>query len=424
MSSLIAAPVIQAQEVPSNWLLYSQDGDIHRINVDTLESQNLTHSAENDLFVSWSPDREWIIFRSDPDGNTAYDLYRMRLDGSDRAPLTQFPDDDVRFQGWSPDGEWLIFVPQPIFEPPSSGTDEPPGQVISNTDIYRVRLDGTDTQHLTTGVNSAEWFMSWSPDGEWIVYTVTEIGYSNPTDLYRMRPDGSDQQMLTKLGSVPAYGIRTIGWSDEWLLYEVSGTLYRLHLDATAPQELLVSPQAWFAGWDPDHQWIAFFSNDNGQVALNRMRADGSEKQLLTHAVDVNRFSNWSPDGAWIFFTGWDNETGEYGLYRVSWEDGAEQQRLAEGASINESVTWSPGGQWMLYVDSELHRMHPDGSDPIELTTPSTVMDMLSWSPDGEWIVFLSGDYHIYRMRPDGSEGQLITSEKMAWITDWLPRAE
>src|SRR5688572_24773061 len=57
------------------------------------------------------------------------EIYRMRLDGSDLQNLSNRPGND-RFLGFSPDGEWIVF---------RSADDT----------IYRVRQDGTDQQNLS-----------------------------------------------------------------------------------------------------------------------------------------------------------------------------------------------------------------------------------------------------------------------------------
>lgn len=62
-------------------------------------------------------------------------------------------------------------------------------------------------------------------------------------------------------------------------------------------------------------------------------------------------------------------------------------------------------------VDMDIYRMSPDGSSVQQLTSGPAEDRNAVWSPDGEWIVFESGGYEgksLYRMRADGSEQQWL----------------
>src|SRR5512145_1098612 len=72
-----------------------------------------------------TPPSAWIAFVSSRDGNT--DIYRMRLNGTQQQRLTTTPENDEGPQ-WSPDGQWIAFA---------SNRD-------GNYEIYRMRADGTN----------------------------------------------------------------------------------------------------------------------------------------------------------------------------------------------------------------------------------------------------------------------------------------
>jgi Tol biopolymer transport system component len=80
---------------------------------------------------AWSPDGEWIAFRSIREGN--HDIYIVRPDGSDATNVTDHPALDLE-PDWSPDGKWIVF-----------GSDR-----SGSTDLYMIRPDGTDAARLTT----------------------------------------------------------------------------------------------------------------------------------------------------------------------------------------------------------------------------------------------------------------------------------
>ena len=114
-----------------------------------------------------------IIFSSDRDGD--YDLYRMRLDGSEQQKLTPSPGDD-RNPTISPDGQWIVFDAR-----------------RDGHEIYRMGLDGSEPQNLTQ-LPEHPCCPAISPDGQWIVF---RSGQYEDWELYRMRLDGSEQQRLT-----------------------------------------------------------------------------------------------------------------------------------------------------------------------------------------------------------------------------------
>ncbi len=67
------------------------------------------------------------------------------------------------------------------------------------------------------------------------------------------------------------------------------------------------------------------------------------------------------------------------------------------------TIVWatSRNGKWDIY------KMNSDGSDKVRLTNDQEQNDHPVWSKDGEWIYYERNE-DIYRMRPDGSNSQLV----------------
>ncbi len=97
---------------------------------------------------------------------------------------------------------------------------------------------------------------------------------------------------------------------------------------------------------------------------------------------------------------------------------------------------------WIVYVvadydnlDFHIHRMAPDGSQDQFLTDVAASTSRPQWSPDGEWIAFVGYDsanaLAIYKMRPDGTELQQLTTqlgttqytERTAYL-EWSPDSQ
>ena len=80
---------------------------------------------------AWSPDGEWIAYRSIRDDN--HEIYIVKPDGTSETNLTNHPATDIE-PDWSPDSEWIVFSSD------RSGS----------FDLYIMRADGSDLARVTT----------------------------------------------------------------------------------------------------------------------------------------------------------------------------------------------------------------------------------------------------------------------------------
>jgi TolB protein len=80
---------------------------------------------------AWSPDGEWIAFRSIRDEN--HEIYIVHPDGTSETNLTNHPDMDIE-PDWSPDSQWIVFASD------RSG----------NFDLYIMKADGSEVARVTT----------------------------------------------------------------------------------------------------------------------------------------------------------------------------------------------------------------------------------------------------------------------------------
>src|SRR3984885_1736000 len=85
-----------------------------------------------------SPDRQWMVYADYP----RHLLWRSRLDGSERLPLTDIP---AWMPEWSPDSKWVAFC--------------------NFKAIYRVSIGGGVPEQLTPEGGNLEVNPTWSPDG-------------------------------------------------------------------------------------------------------------------------------------------------------------------------------------------------------------------------------------------------------------------
>lgn len=137
---------------------------------------------------AWSRDDRAIVFAKDVDGNEQHDLYRIDVATSAVTQLTNDPTAQEYPVEFSPDNAWLTVMAN------KRHPDAPdrPGQL----NLWKVRPDGSDYRPLTN-YPSPVFGGGWSDDGEWIAFNTNENPANlKNTDGYVMRPDGSDARRV------------------------------------------------------------------------------------------------------------------------------------------------------------------------------------------------------------------------------------
>jgi TolB protein len=147
--------------------------------------RQLTSGANNNGFPSLSPDGKRFVYRTvGPDGQG------LRIMNLEDSAVTTLTSDYDNFPLWSPRGDLIIFTRK--FE--------------GDFEVFSIRPNGKDLRRLTYSPGN-EGHCTFSPDGEWIVFSSTRMGFKDEAlytdspqpygELFVMRYDGSGVQQLT-----------------------------------------------------------------------------------------------------------------------------------------------------------------------------------------------------------------------------------
>jgi Tol biopolymer transport system component len=158
---------------------------IAMVQADGTRFRKMTDGPGNAGFPSWSPDGKRIVYR------VAGSEQGLRIVNLENGKVTKLTTDYDNFPAWSPKGDVIEFT---------SFRD-------GDFDIYAINPDGSDVRRLThTGGNDAHGI--WSPDGEWLVFSSSRLGWKDEAlrsdsgpqpygELFAMRADGSGVRQLT-----------------------------------------------------------------------------------------------------------------------------------------------------------------------------------------------------------------------------------
>jgi len=258
-------------------------------------ARQLTGAAERIEAVRASPDGKTLAFDSDRSGNM--DIYRMNVDGSGLQQLTTNSADEFR-PVWSPDGRQIQFQSW------RSG----------NRDLYVMGADGSGERLLVGGPNH-EWAETWSPDGKQIAFTSDRGGSLH---VWAASTVGGTPRELSKTdGSGPR-------WSPDgkWIAYigarfasagsaGAGSSLEVVTPDGTQTRRIMpedvLGKITSVGGWSADSKTIYFrILSPDGNYDIAQVGVDGSNPRVLIRFDRADRVpyrSDFSTDGRNFYFT-------------------------------------------------------------------------------------------------------------------------
>lgn len=187
--------------------------------------------------VGYSPDGSRILFireREPYDHSGPMNVFVVRKDGSGLMRVNPPGTTSwLEAQSWSPDGKQVAFV--------ASKGERSNG---SNA-VFVVDADGTNARRITPW--SVTLKAEWSPDGEWIVFDMSE-SEPLPRDLFVVHPDGTALTQITsnedgKMSFAPVWSPDSKTLLFVRREYTADGTdLWTVNVDGTGPFQVTHLP--------------------------------------------------------------------------------------------------------------------------------------------------------------------------------------
>ena len=197
---------------------------------------------------------------------------------------------------------------------------------------------------------------------------------------------------------------------------------------------------------------FAFTVNRDGHQEIWVMDPDGANRTQLTGpsepGVDASASAQpaWSPDRSLIAYSGSgdarEEDQNDLEIF-VMRADGSEPRRLTHDDALDATPAWSPDGERLAFAhmtdvgkenaDGVIVVMDATGSGRVEITrhpdAPDTVFDSYpAWSPDGRLIAFTRAEYTpssiepqiaVYTVDPSGGGERLLIED--AAEASWSP---
>jgi len=445
---------LYAGSASGNWDIYLQ-------RVGGRNPINLTkESSADDTQPTFSPDGEFIAFRSERDGGG---IFVMGATGESAKRLTNFGFNPA----WSPDGKdiicaddgpidtasrqnpnsrvWIVNVAsgekrqvtkedsiQPNWSPHGYRIAYQGRRRLAQRDIWTIPADGGEPVEVTNDP-AMDGSPVWSPDGNYLYFVSDRAGSMNlwrvPIEETTGKVLGSPEAITTPSPYVSQVSFSRDGRRLAYVHAVRSANLQRVTFDPA--KETVVGEPVWITQGSrlalvphlsPDGEWLAFDTQTDKQEDIYVVRHDGTGLHQLTDDPYKDRGARWSPDGKRIAF--FSDRSGKWEIWMIN-PDGSGLQQITYTTATVINPIWSPDGTRIVYRNAGSNPSIIEVSKSWQEQTPQTLPAMSSpaarlyawsWSPDGRIIA----GYEEHSVGPpSGIDIYSLESQKYDQLTDF-----
>jgi dipeptidyl aminopeptidase/acylaminoacyl peptidase len=256
----------------------------------------------------------------------------------------QFRFSDVGDPQISPDGEWVLYTL----------TSWDVAADRRNTDVWKVKWDGSQRSQVTFSPEN-ENAPRWSPDGKYISFLSSRPGPAKGTQVWVLERAGGEARQLTQLKG----GVTSYQWSPD------STRLAIVRRDSEEPEEAPAARGGEGNAAPPKPIVIDKyqFKRDGPTYLTDNARTRIFIYQIASRAIDPltsdgdydESGPEWSPDGSRIAFSSNHDEnrdrTRNTDVFVVDAKPGSKSRKLTTfNGNDGGDLAWSPDGKLIAYA--------------------------------------------------------------------------
>ncbi len=368
-----------------------------------------------------SRDGQFIVYTvttANPDRDQPQsDLWRVRYDGSARIQLTRTPDSNESRPQWSADGKFIAFLSDRKVDGDATDDD-------TKTQVWMMPADGGEARRITHLPSGVEDFVL-APDGR----QLAVIAFDPERAAEAKKPKNPPPITIDRF----QFKDDDNGWLDGRHKH-----LYVVDIDSGKASVLTPGKHdEQLPAWSPDGKLIAYVTKRgddpdrhlNYDIYVIAPQAGASERQLTTFpGSDLDPYWEtrpaWSPDSTHIAYL----QSGEdHWIYYAPWQLAVIDVATGKAtlpAPIDRCFTkarWSPDGRsvYALVEQAEvthLSRIDLASGKITELTHGDRFDTDLDVSSNGRVVVLGGDDTHPYELAAVEHDGLRALSHHNNWL--------
>jgi len=273
---------------------------------------------------------------------------------------------------WSEAWSFTITASQPTaMSSPTKAVSSPSGQIafletVSESYLLTLKIMNADGSNIQSLLQAWIDDITWSPDGEEIVYTE-RLFPEDQSRLMSINLSTGETRVLAFSEEVP------FGPSGNYNLYEKvrfshDGNVlyfrarYKQGTDSSILKLDMDTGEATETGLPASSRYFDLSSTGNivvdgctsyNPITCSMLVFDGAEnlsRVLFDNAKEVISCGKWSPDGEEIAFERWPDEEFKIANIWIMSKDGSNMRQLTSGDQHDLDPSWSPDGEWLAFT--------------------------------------------------------------------------
>jgi len=250
----------------------------------------------------------------------------------------------------SPDGRWVVFtVTEPNYDPAKAASD-----------LWIVPADGSSAPRRLTSTRAGESGVDWAPDSRHVAFSSKRDG-DDAEQIYLLPIDGGEARRLTTV----ATGAANPKWRRDGkaMLFESSIKAARQTPEKSTARVFDALPIRFWNAWNDGSKPHLFVQPIEGGPAVDWLAGSrlasspDFDAPYVGSGADRSFQAQWSPDGQEIVFVAFVNRTAmmteeiEAQLFRTKKAGDEPVQMTARGASF-EKPLFSPDGRILVAANT------------------------------------------------------------------------